>query len=248
MTAPTTTRPVRAPWLRAARWLLRAQATMAAWLWATMAVAAAVVIVLLSRFAEVEMSIFQFGRHGALWTGFAMAIIVCTAGIAAHVANGLTRAAFVRATVVVGVVVGVAYAVLAGLGLTVEGAVYDANGWSHVGGSGDVLTENDFAAAAGLSLVPGLALSFVAGQLSGLLVGMAYYRLGGWWGTAALPLTLAPIYLVGSPGLDTGQFQLLAPLDLPTPVAALVSVVVLALAALAYYLLARDVPIRKVAS
>lgn len=246
MTAPTTTRPVRAPWLRTTRWLLRAQATIAAWLWIIMAVVAAVVILLLSRFAEVEVSIFQFSRHGALWTGFAMAIIFCTAGIAAHVANGLTRAAFVQATVVVGVVIGVAYAVLAGLGLEVEGAVYDANGWSHVGG-GD-LAEGDFAADAGLGVVPGLALSFVAGQLSGLLVGMAYYRLGGWRGTVALPLTLAPIYLVGSPDLDTGQFQLLAPLDLAVPAAAAVSVIVLALAALAYYLLARDVPIRKVAS
>ena len=91
-------------------------------------------------------------------------------------------------------------------------------------------------------------LSFVGGQLSGLLVGMAYYRLGGWWGTVVLPLTLAPIYLVGSPGLTTGQFQLLAPLDPSAPVTAVVSVVVLALAALAYYLLARHVPIRKVAS
>ncbi|GAA1623325.1 hypothetical protein GCM10009790_02710 [Georgenia ruanii] len=244
----TNTRPVRAPWVRAARWLMRGQAVIGVWLWATMAVVGTVVITLLDRFAEVEVSIFQFSRHGALWTGFAMAIIFCVAGIAAHVGNGLTRAAFVRATVTVGVVVGVAYAVLVGLGLEVEGMVYAANGWSHVGSGGGVGDQNGFAPDAGLGVVPGLVLSFVAGQLSGLLVGMAYYRLGGWWGTVVLPLTLGPIYLVGSPDLTTGQFQLLAALDPSAPVTALVSVIVLALAALAYYLLARDVPIRKVAS
>lgn len=244
----TTTRPVRAPWLRAARWLLRGQVTIGAWLWATMAVVGTVVIVLLNRFAAVEVSIFQFSRHGALWTGFSMAIIFCTAGIAAHVASGLTRAAFVRATVVVGVGVGVAYAVLAGVAVELEGLVYAAKGWSHVGSGGGVGAQHGFDPSAGLGVVPGLALSFVAGQLSGLLVGMAYYRLGGWWGTVVLPLTLAPIYLVGSPALTTGQFQLLAPLAPSAAVTAVVSVIVLALAALAYYLLARDVPIRKVAS
>ncbi|WP_127130685.1 hypothetical protein [Georgenia sp. SYP-B2076] len=248
MTTLTTIRPVRAPWLRAARWQLRSQAAVGAWLWATMAVAATVVVGLLSRFADVEVSIFQFSRHGALWTGFAMAVIFCTAGLAAHVASGLTRAAFVRATVVVGVVVGVVYALLAGIGLELEGLVYGANGWSHVGSGGGVDPQHGFDPPSGLGVVPGLALSFVAGQLSGLLVGMAYYRLGGWWGTVVLPLTLAPIYLVGSPSLTTGQLQLLAPLDLSAPAAAIVSVAVLAAAALAYYLLARHVPIRSVQS
>ncbi|KAE8762782.1 hypothetical protein [Georgenia thermotolerans] len=240
----TTTSPARAPWLRAARWNLRGQATIGVWLWATMAVVGTVVIALLDRFAAVEASIFEFSRHGALWTGFSMAIIFCVAGLAAHVATGLTRAAFVRATVAVGVLVGVTYAVLAGVALELEGLVYAAKGWSHVG----LDAQNGFDPSAGLGVIPGLALSFVAGQLSGLLVGMGYYRLGGWCGTVVLPLTLAPIYLVGSPALPTGQFQLLAPLAPSGPVTAVVSVVVLALAALAYYLLARDVPIRKVAS
>ncbi|MFD1504218.1 hypothetical protein FE374_06070 [Georgenia yuyongxinii] len=245
MTAPTTTSPARAPWLRAARWLLRAQVTIVAWLWITMAVVGAVVITLLNRFAAVELSIFQFSRHGALWTGFALAIILVTGTLAVHVANGLTRRAFFRATVAMAVVVGVAYAVLAAVGLQIEGAVYQANGWSHSAG----LDDGSFDPGAGfVTTFPALALSFVAGQLSGLLVGMGYYRLGGWWGTLALPLTLAPIYLVGSRSLDTGQFLLLGPLNLSALVTAVVSVSVLALAALAYYLLVRDVPIRKVSS
>ncbi|TRW45167.1 hypothetical protein [Georgenia yuyongxinii] len=246
MTEATTTSPARAPWLRAARWLLRAQVTIVAWLWATMAVVGAVVIILLDRFAAVELSIFQFSRHGALWTGFALAIILATGTLAVHVANGLTRRAFFRATVAMTVVVGVVYAVLAAVALQIEGAVYQANGWSHIAGLDD---GGSFDPGAGfVTTFPALALSFVAGQLSGLLVGMGYYRLGGWWGTLALPLTLAPIYLVGSRSLDTGQFLLLGPLNLSVLVTAVVSVAVLALAALAYYLLVRDVPIRKVSS
>jgi hypothetical protein len=222
--------------------MLRPQLFMGVGLWVSLVVVAAVVIVLAARFAEVEISIFQFARHGALWTGFALAVLLTVAGLAAHVASGLTRAAFVRATVTLAVVVGVAYAVLAGVGLEIEGAVYAARGWPHAGLDG-------FDPGAGLlATVPALALSFVAGQVSGLLVGMAYYRLGGWWGTVVLPLTLSPIYLVGSPSLNTGQLQLLAPLDLPAPAAAVVSVAVLAAAAFAYYLLARHVPIRKVQS
>jgi hypothetical protein len=248
MSAPTTVQtpaptPARAPWARTARWMVRPQLALGAALWASLVVVGTAVIGLAARFAEVDISIFQFARHGALWTGFALAILLTVVGLAAHVASGLTRAAFVRATVTVAVVVGVAYAVLAGVGLEIEAAVYAARGWPHAG------IDGGFDPGAGLlATVPALALSFVAGQLSGLLVGMAYYRLGGWWGTVVLPLTLAPIYLVGSPSLETGQFQLLAPLDLPAPAAAVVSVAVLVAAALAYHLLARHVPIRKVQS
>ena len=39
-------------------------------------------------------------------------------------------------------------------------------------------------------------LLFVVAYVSGLLVGMTYQRVGGWWGTLALPLTAGPVLLV----------------------------------------------------
>lgn len=41
----------------------------------------------------------------------------------------------------------------------------------------------------------GLFCYLVAVVVSGLLVGATYYRLGGWLGTLALPVTIAPLLL-----------------------------------------------------
>ena len=233
----------RAPWWRAARWMVRGQLTFALWFWSFMLVAAIVAITAVDAVAGVGLSIFQFTRHGALWTGFTLAIILATTGIGVHVASGLTRKAFVQASLATGAVAAVLYALLGAAGLQVEGAVYAANGWPHVPGDG---TAESFDPAAGfLTTFVAYTLTFAAGQVSGLLVGMAYYRLGGWRGTAALPLTLAPIYLVGVGGIGTGQWRPLW-LGLPPAIAVAVALAVLAAAAASYYLLARRVPIHRV--
>ncbi|MPV38219.1 hypothetical protein [Georgenia subflava] len=246
MTAPTsprTTRALPAPWLRTTRWLLRMQLTVTLWTFGVIAVVAlGAFAVVQARGIEPILSVVQFIRHPGVWLGFTLNLIAALGLIGLHVASGLTRRSFVAATVVVGLITAVVWAVVGALALELEGVVYAAQGWPQVAGEGGA--EFDPGAGFAATVVP-LALSFAAGQLSGLLVGMAYYRLGGWWATLALPLTVAPIFLVGIGGLDDGQWTL-GDLDAPAVVAAVLGVLVLAAAAAAYHLIVRNVPIRHV--
>jgi hypothetical protein len=230
---PTTT---YAPWLSVTRWLLRSQVAYAVGLWVTMVVATVVAVAVADAVATVEISVFQFARHGAMWSGFVLAIIIATTHLTVHVTSGLTRRDFVRATLCTGLTVALTFALLGAAGLQIERAVYEANGWGHTGVDGF-----DPAAGFGPALLT-YVLSFASGQVGGLLVGVAYYRLGGLVGTLALPLTLAPIYLVGIGGIATGQYVPFS-LGLPVLPAGLVGVAVLAVAAGAYHLLTRSVPV-----
>ncbi|WP_448071616.1 hypothetical protein [Georgenia yuyongxinii] len=232
-----------APWVRTTRWLMRVQLTATAWTIALIVlVALAAYAVAQTRGIEPRVSIIQFIRYPGVWFGFSFAIVTAHTHIGLHVASGLTRRSFVVATVVVGLVAALVWAVVGALGLELEGVVYAAQGWPQVAGEGGA--ELDPAAGFAATAAP-FALSFATGQLSGLVVGMAYYRLGGWWGTLALPLTVAPIFVVGIGGLEDGQMSLVD-LDVATPVAATLGVLVLAVTAGAYFLMVRNVPIRKV--
>lgn len=238
MSAAVNVQPARrAPWVLTARWQFHAELGAFLWLWGIVVVALGIAYV--GARGLLEFSIAQFARHGALWMGFVTAILLVTTYTTMHVASGLTRRSFVRASLLNAVLFGLLSALIAALLLEIESVVYAAYDWPHTGVA-------DFDPAAGFGVIlPAFALSFIAGRLSGLLVGMAYYRFGGWRGTVLLPLTIAPIFLVGSDTLPTGQFQLLGFLGLPAAATFLVGLLVLALAAAAYHLIARDVPIRK---
>jgi hypothetical protein len=107
----------------------------------------------------------------------------------------VTRRSFVRGAVAAQVASGLGYAVVMIALLQVERAVHGALGW---GFQIQDSTLDPSATSIGL-LLADYGSTFVVAGLSGLLVGAVYLRGRGWWGTLTLPLTVAPIILVGGP-------------------------------------------------
>ncbi|WP_066584128.1 hypothetical protein [Cellulomonas timonensis] len=189
-------RPVRrSPLARTIRHQLAAQFYVGAWFWAIILAGVVVATVIASRFGPVEVSIMQYARQGTLWFPFSMMIFIVAAGLTPHVAAGMTRRSFAAAAAVVSLIVAAANAlVLVGL-LQVERAVYAAAGWTQSltdGGLDLVSSTTDVG-----PLLVALVVTGAAATASGLLVGVVYYRVGGWWGTLTLPLTVGPILVVG---------------------------------------------------
>lgn len=255
LTSPTSSRqPVfrrrgrsTSQWRRAAAWMLGFQAVLGAWFWLIAVVGVTVAILVIGRIASVEVSIMQFAAQGATWFPFALAVILATTQLGVHVANGMTRRSFTRAALVTCTISAIGYALVMVLAIRAEAALYARTGWPHVVGSDDsAIWENSF----GPSLL-GYGLVFLGAQVSGLLVGIGYYRFGGWWGTLLLPLTVAPALLlqVAGPLLsgDTwewGANRFSAPLTVVVPAA----LAVIAAGALGFHALARTVPIHRVAA
>ncbi|MFC4556120.1 hypothetical protein [Georgenia faecalis] len=236
----------RPQWRRALGWVLAVQLYLAAWFWLIAVAVVTVALIVIDRIGTVTVSIMQFASEGATWFPFAIAIISATAQLSVHVANGMTRRSFIRAALVTSVVSGVVYALVMSLAMLAEGAVFARFGWPHVAGADDVaLWQSGF----GPGLL-GYALLFVGAQVSGLLVGIGYYRYGGWWGTLLLPLTAAPAVLLQllTPLLGgDGWFVDAAPFSLSTAALAVPgAVVVIALGAAGFHRLTRDVAIRRV--
>ncbi|MCL3859576.1 hypothetical protein [Actinotalea sp. K2] len=212
MTADTQVAPVRGnrrgPVLRTVRWLVRGQLVIAAWAVSVVLAGATVALIVWANLGEVTASVVQFSRQGGIWFPFAMAIGTITAYLPVHVAAGMTRRSLARAAVLAMLVMTVVYAVALTVLLQVERLVYGIAGWSHE------LTESDTSyASSDIDLVLGTHLALIGtAQLCGLLVGITYYRFGGWWGTLTLPLTVGPIFGVmwilqaglgiAAPGLD----------------------------------------------
>ncbi|NCT91304.1 hypothetical protein GXB85_10120 [Cellulomonas sp. APG4] len=229
-TAATTTAPVRAtrPVRHTMRWLLRQHLQGLLWTTGILAVVVPSATATVNHYAEVDISIVQFARQAFIWFPFSMAIVTTTAFLNVHVAAGATRRVLSAASLLTGVVTGLAYALVMTGALQIERAVYGARGWTQQ------LTESapvfEDTSQVGW-MVTDLGLAFIAAQVSGLLVGLAYYRVGGWWGTLALPLTVGPLLV--SMGLLTT--------DLLDPMSTLARVPIaagiIALAALAYHLL-----------
>lgn len=203
MTAPATTRARRPQWLRVTGWLLGSYLVMMAWLWGTVVVAAILIMAVVSRFHDVEISALQFAQHGVIWFPFSLAIIITSTYLAVHVAAGMTRRSFTIASLVAAVVVGVGNAVANVVVLLLERVVYRSLGWFHgvvdSDGTQEVLSGGVPSYAAGLI---GL---LTAAMVSGTLVGLVYYRYGGWVGTLTLPLTLSPLVLSGLFPLQPGR-------------------------------------------
>jgi len=181
------------------RMLLLSNLRPARWALGLIVVIAAIVIAAIARFGEVETSVVAFVRQGVIWFPFSLALVLVITHLPVHVAMGLTRRSLGRATLLVTLTTSALYAVAVVALLQLERAVYHLAGWAH-------RLPDDFVLAADGSQV-GLLLGeyFVvaaAGQLCGLFCGVVYYRLGGWWGTLALPLTVGPVFLVIGLGGD----------------------------------------------
>lgn len=246
MTATTslTTDARRTPqWWRSATWQLSTYAYLMAWGWGIVLVVATAILAVVSRSVHVEMSALAISHHAFLWFPFSIAIMLTTALLTTHVASGMTRASFSRGAILAALTTGVGNAILATLALVVERWIFNRLGWFH--GTGDeqkleVLRDGV------LQYGVGLALLFSAGMLSGLLVGICFYRLGGLRGVLALPLALAPILVTGWLGMPSdGQWTAWGDAPGALPSSPLLGLVTLAAAAAAYHLLVRRVPIAK---
>ena len=192
LTTPTTVRR-HSPTVHTVRSLVRQQAPGAAWAVAILVIAATVGPVLVDQWTTVEISVVQFARQGFIWFPFSIAIMTTTSFINVHVAAGMTRRALGRATLVTGLVMAAFYTVVMTAGLQIERAVYGARGWAQ-----KIVDDMPFwsdTSQVGWILVD-LGLVFTAAQLCGLLVGVVYYRAGGWWGTLTLPLTVGPVLVI----------------------------------------------------
>ncbi|MCM3661740.1 hypothetical protein M3148_12190 [Georgenia satyanarayanai] len=236
----------RPQWVRSAVHHLQVYLLMWVWLWAIVVVGAALAIAVVDRVGTVNVSMVQFVRTGPLvWFLFSIAVIVATTYLTAHVANGMTRRSFLTGGLVAAVSSSVLHAVTAAGLLLLEGVLYDRMGWQHDAEPGEEYTAGVWESGLGTLLVDH-ALLALSGTLTGLLVGITYYRLGGWWGTLALPLTISPILAVMF--LTSWTEAPFVPFDAPGWSAYLVGAVLVLAAGLAFALLVRRVPIARTES
>lgn len=139
-----------------------------------------------------DAAVILYSRQGTFWFPFAQAIGTVTTWLPVHVAAGMTRRTFTRAALAVHAGTGVAYALVLVALAALERELHHAAGWGWRVADAVLADETS---PAGLLLAE-LALVCVAANVSGLLVGIVYRRVGGWWATLALPLTAAPVPLV----------------------------------------------------
>lgn len=212
MSTSTLARPAvrrRTPVARTVRHLLTMLLYLAVWFWGIAVVVLALALLLVDRFGEVETSVVQFARQGGIWFPFSLMVILATTYLPTHVAAGMTRRAFATAALVAAGVVATVYAAVLTLLVQVERSVFDLAGWPHtLSDIGLSATSSGTAVDLGRLFLDYL-LMFGSGVVSGLLVGIVYYRAGGWWGTLALPLTLGPLFLLTALlASDAGPFDL----------------------------------------
>lgn len=233
--------PGQPQWRRTLRWLLGMQALLGLWFWAVILALEVIALLIAAQFGSVEVSMFQFATHGALWFPFSIMIITSTAVVTTHVAQGRTRRSFIQATLLTMVALALAYGVLMTAGLALEGLVYEAMGWTqaHIADVTSTSTpRTPWQEPLGITL-----LTYVTrtggGAMAGLLVGVAYYRFGGWRGTGLVLVTALPA--LAAQESISGFFSEFV--DDPLLVSGVVPLALIAAAAFAYYLLTRHLPI-----
>ncbi|MFS0703871.1 hypothetical protein AB6N23_05045 [Cellulomonas sp. 179-A 9B4 NHS] len=246
MTTATATRPVTrpSPLRHALRVQLRLVAPLTLWFWAIAVVGAVVATVVLAAVRDdVVTTVVGLARQGGIWVLFAQSIVLVAVYLRVHVAAGMTRRVFVRSSAVTAVGVGVLYGVVLTVLVLLEGVVHDALGWDTTVTDALLPGPHDSAAALLAEYVP----MHVVASVTGLLVGSAYQRLGGWWGTLALPLTFLPLAALLS--LSAGQ---VGPVTLAEPLGAgaatavhvLGALVLTAVATAAHAAVTRSLPLR----
>ncbi len=199
MTASTgtrlgSTRPVRrqGPVLRTAASLTGWFAQIALWYWALVLVAVLGVPFVVGAVGDVSVSVLWFARQSGVWFPFSVLIGVAATYPPVHVAQGMTRRAYVKGALIAAVVLAAAFALLMAGGLLAERAWYGAMGWDwSLQDQGWFDPEITFG-----SLFVAYLATFAVSYVSGLLVGTVYAAAGGWWGTLTLPLTAGPSLLM----------------------------------------------------
>ena len=203
MSIDTARLPARSSVRATASWLLGMNVYLAAWFWGMAIVVVTAAIVVITVVGEVNMSIMAFARQGAVWFPFSVLIAITAAYLPVHVAAGLTRRSLALGSLVAALGTALVYsAAYCGL-MLVERAVFGALDWQWRIFDDVPLASTDIA-----TMLVSTVLLLVVADVSGLLVGISYQRLGGWWGTLALPLTAGPVVLAFAIfEVDAGPFS-----------------------------------------
>jgi len=203
MSIDTARLPARSSVRATASWLLGMNVYLAAWFWGMAIVVVTAAIVVITVVGEVNMSIMAFARQGAVWFPFSVLIAITAAYLPVHVAAGLTRRSLALGSLVAAFGTALVYsAAYCGL-MLVERAVFGALDWQWRIFDDVPLASTDMA-----TMLVSTVLLLVVADVSGLLVGISYQRLGGWWGTLALPLTAGPVVLAFAIfEVDAGPFS-----------------------------------------
>lgn len=181
------------------------------WLWPLVIAISLGVPLIVDRFGGHTGSIYAGVSQAPRWFLFAMAIVVIAEGLGPHVALGMTRRSFLRQQATGLLVVAVVWGVVSLVVTLLERAFFAGRDWplETVYGQHPVPTE-----PWPLVFVDHAVLLAVF-ALSGLAVGAVYYRLGGWIGTLALPLTVGPVLLAATvlPHVDATDTAAVLQLD-----------------------------------
>ena len=193
-------RPATRPVVHAARRMLQTFAAPMAFFWAILLVAVVVITASLAATGHGGVSVVSFGRQAGIWFPFSMHVVIATGYFRFHVATGMTRRTFWRASLVVAAAIAVLNGTLMATLLLVERLVHGWLGW------GWVLQDAALDPSGGSwpTMLLDYGMTYLVANLSGLLVGIVYYALGsawgsvagGWWATLLLPLTAGPVFVV----------------------------------------------------
>ncbi|ACQ78747.1 hypothetical protein Bcav_0484 [Beutenbergia cavernae DSM 12333] len=227
---------------------LRSTWVVFAGFWVVMVIVLAVLTVVQARTNALDEPVFAFLGSSRFFL-FVMGIILPLALLAPHVVgSGGTRRSIVRGHYALALASGVTFGLLAVLLTLAETRIRTMNDWPLVTISSSGLADSSepwlmwFAESAYNVLY----------YLVGCTVGTAYYRWGGWRGTAALPLALIPA-AVAELALQNEWYgewygqSIAAALGIGTPsapVAVLGSLLAIALAGWLLHVVVRDIPIR----
>jgi hypothetical protein len=163
-----------------------------------------------------------------------------------YVAYGITRRHFLAGALPVGVGLALLAALAGTLVFALEGAVFDVADWRHVLENAADRHIYDRPDQYGL-ILPELAVQFAAHLVSGMLIGAAYYRLGGGLGTllivpAVVPAVVSEMALGGGwVGVGINRALDLTPPSTATGLA--IAIAATALGAVGVWAVVRDMPI-----
>lgn len=229
----------RAQSMRSLKRLMIVQVFVAACLWGAAVVVVAVVLTLVARVGTVSTSVLGIGSQVGMWFCFALSVLSTTQYLPVHVAAGITRRAFVIASIASAVLTAALYAVVLTVLIQVERAVFGAFGWGYDFPEGQLFDSTDQL----LGVLAQHLMIFAAGGLGGLLVGIVYYRFGAGVGTVALLVTVTPVLLVAALLRDGPPVWQFVPLPDESWSRVGLALLVVAAVVTAYRLIARRVPI-----
>lgn len=160
------------------------------WFWGTIIVVSIVIAVIQGRFGGLEGSTLQYTLGSARWYMFTMGMILTVAVLPLHIAAGGTRRSFVtgliRTSMLVGLVTGLATAVL----VLTERLAWGAIGWAWEFPQG-LVPEGSFVVT-----VASEALVIATYILAGAMLPAGYVRLGAWGGSLWILVLFALIVFV----------------------------------------------------